>query len=150
MILEGLHKLKDFKSIIYKMNSLNSRSLTKLVPVFEKRLPHHLEELKIIDCKINATLISQLMISLLEKSQLRSLALVNVHHSPESFELVTRYVEESEYLREIDLSWTIIMPSFWLKFMEIISRNRTLTSLTLSFCQILEDQNYKLTSEERW
>ena len=132
------------------MNSLNSMSLTKLVPVFEKRLPHHLEELKIIDCKINSTLISQLMISLLEKSQLRSLALVNVHHSPESFELVTRYVEESEYLREIDLSWTIIMPSFWLKFMETISRNRTLTSLTLSFCQILEDQNYKLTSEERW
>ena len=93
MILEGLHTLKDFKSIIYKMNTLNAVGLAKLVPVFEKRLPNHLEELKIIDCKINATLISQLMTSLLEKSQLRSLALVNVYHSPESFELVTKYVE---------------------------------------------------------
>ena len=61
MMLEGLVKLQDFKSIIYKMNTVNSLSLQKLEPVFEKRLPHHLEELKFIDCKINATLISQLM-----------------------------------------------------------------------------------------
>lgn len=89
------------------------------------------------------------MRSLLEKSQLRSLALVNIYHSPESFELVTKYVQESEYLRDIDLSWSIIMPSYWLSFLEVISQNRTLTGLTLSFCQILEDQNYKLTYDER-
>ena len=58
MILEGLHKLQDFKSIIYKMNTINSNSLTKMIPVFEKRLPNHLEELKIIDCKVNSSLIS--------------------------------------------------------------------------------------------
>ena len=52
-------------------------------------------------------------------------------------------------MREIDLSWSIIMPSYWLSFLEVISKNRTLTSLTLSFCQILEDQSYKLTFEER-
>ena len=61
------------------------------------------------------------MTSLLEKSQLRSLALVNVYHSPESFELVTKYVQKSEYLRDIDLSWNIIMPSYWLGFLETIS-----------------------------
>lgn len=149
MILEGLQKLKDFKSIIYKMNTLNKLSLEKLVPVFEKRLPHHLEELKIIDCKVNSTLISQLMNSLLTKSQLRSFSLVKVHHSPESFDLVTRYVEESEHLREIDLSWNIIQPSFWLKFMIMISRNRTLTDLTLAFNQLLEDQNWKLSPQDR-
>ena len=71
MILEGLQKLKDFKSIIYKMNILNSHSIQTLNKIFEKRLPNHLEELKIIDCKVNSTLISQLMNSLLARSQLR-------------------------------------------------------------------------------
>ena len=58
MMLEGLCQLQDFKSIIYKMNTVNSSALQKLEPAFEKRIPHHLEELKLIDCKINATLIS--------------------------------------------------------------------------------------------
>ena len=60
-----------------------------MVPLFEKRLPNHLEELKIIDCKLNPTLIQQLMDNLLNRSQLRSLSLVNVNHTPRSFELVT-------------------------------------------------------------
>lgn len=92
MILEGLVKLKDFKSIIYKLNTLNYLSLEKLVPIFQKRLPHHLEELKIIDCKINASQVCQLMKDLRTKSQLKSLALVNVNHSPESFDLVITYL----------------------------------------------------------
>ena len=58
MILEGLTHIKDFKSIIYKMNAINSLSLQKMIPILEKRLPMHLEELKLIDCKINGTLIT--------------------------------------------------------------------------------------------
>ena len=88
MILEGLHHLKDFKSIIYKMNAINSLSLQKMIPILEKRLPMHLEELKLIDCKINGTLITQLMNNLLHKSQLRSLSLVNMYYTHESFDLV--------------------------------------------------------------
>ena len=55
MILEGLAYLRDFKSIIYKMNAVNSLSLEKMIPVLDKRLPMHLEELKLIDCKINSS-----------------------------------------------------------------------------------------------
>ena len=79
-----------------------------MVPIFEKRLPMHLEELKLIDCKINATLIAELMTNLLEKSQLKSLSLVNMYHTPESFDLIIQYVQESEYLQELDLSWSIV------------------------------------------
>jgi len=57
MILGGLAKLNDFKSIIYKMNGLNQKSIESLGPLLQKRLPHHLEELKIIDCKISGSLI---------------------------------------------------------------------------------------------
>ena len=55
MVLEGLAYLRDFKSIIYKMNAVNSLSLEKMIPVLDKRLPMHLEELKLIDCKINSS-----------------------------------------------------------------------------------------------
>ena len=57
MILEGLAKLNDFKSIVYKMNGINLNAIRHLEPLFEKRIPHHLEELKIIDCKMSATLV---------------------------------------------------------------------------------------------
>ena len=61
-------KLRDFKSLIYKQNSLNKNSLLALRPVFEKRLPLQLEELKIIDCKILPKHIIELMKNLLELS----------------------------------------------------------------------------------
>ena len=49
-ILEGLAKLKDFKSIIYKMNAFSDLSLEKLRPILLKRLPFQLDEIKLIDC----------------------------------------------------------------------------------------------------
>lgn len=133
MVLEGLNQLKDFKSIIYKMNTVNSLSIQKLSPLLEKRLPHHMEELKIIDCRINSTLISQLINCLLSRSQLRALSLVNVHHSPESFELVTRFMTENEFIKEIDLSWSIVKPSLWSDFIDAVGKNRRLTTLNLAF-----------------
>ena len=49
-ILKGLQRLKDVKSIIYKMNEVNQNSITNMLPIFEKRLPNHLAEIKLIDC----------------------------------------------------------------------------------------------------
>lgn len=90
------------------------------------------------------------MTLLLERSQLRALSLVNVYHSPESFELVVQYLRESESLKELDLSWSIVKPSFWMSLLEVVQTNRQLSSLTLSFNQLLEDQNLHLTAEARW
>jgi hypothetical protein len=121
------------------MNSLNALSIQRLCPIFDKRLPNHLQELKIIDCKISVTLITQLMHFLIEKSQLKSFTLVNVHHSTDSFDLVIQYLQKSEFLTELDLSWTIIKQSNWLKFLEVLRENRQLVCLTLAFNQLLED-----------
>ena len=133
MILVGLEMVKDFKSIIYKMNTVSSLSIGKMAPLLQKRLPNHLEELKIIDCRINATLVSQLMKTLLENSQLRALSLVNIHHSPESFELVIRFINDNEFIKELDVSWSIVKPSLWLNFIEAVGQNRRLTDLNLAF-----------------
>lgn len=66
-------------------------------------------------------MITQLMTEMLEKSQLRALSLVNVYHSAESFDLVIQYLQESETVKEIDLSWNIVKPTAWLKFLDVIS-----------------------------
>ena len=49
-ILEGLKHLKDFKSIIYRANVFAELSIAKLEPLLLKRIPNHLQELKLIDC----------------------------------------------------------------------------------------------------
>jgi len=39
-ILQGMAQLSDFKSLIYRQNSINLNSLAALQPIFVKRLPH--------------------------------------------------------------------------------------------------------------
>lgn len=56
-ILEGVQKMKDFKALIYRLNSLNALAIEKLGPIFQNPIPHHLEEIQLIDCKVGATLI---------------------------------------------------------------------------------------------
>ena len=65
-ILKGLRDIKDFKSIIYKMNAFNELSVQNLRPLLLKRLPNHLEEIKLIDCQMNGSHISSLIDLLLE------------------------------------------------------------------------------------
>jgi len=52
-ILDGILKMKDFKSIIYKHNELNSLSIQKMQGLFCRKVPYHLSRLHIIDCKIH-------------------------------------------------------------------------------------------------
>ena len=85
---------------------------------------------------------------LLKSSLLRALSLVNMHHSPESFDLIIQYLQESETLQELDLSWSIVKPSHWVTFMEAIRDNRKLTCLSLSFNQLMEEQSYKPEESE--
>ena len=63
-ILEGVQKMKDFKALIYRLNSLNALSIEKLGPIFRNPIPHHLEEIQLIDCKTGATIIEQLIDSM--------------------------------------------------------------------------------------
>ena len=133
--------------MIYKSSEVTEVSLQALVPILEKRLPNNLAELKLIDCKINSTQIEILMSCLLERSQLKAFSLVNVHHSEKSFELLIVYMQNSETLEELDISWSITKNEMWLHFMEALSFNRTLTTLTLAYNMLLEEQNYHVRRE---
>lgn len=76
-ILIGLQNIEDVKSITYRLNGINQKSLEAMVPLFERKLPYHLEELRLIDVKSSASLIDDLMIRISTRSQISKLALVN-------------------------------------------------------------------------
>ena len=50
-LLRGLQKLRDVKSITYKQNQFSHESLAELAKLFQRRIPYHLEELKLVDLK---------------------------------------------------------------------------------------------------
>ena len=53
-------------------------------------------------------LVTSLVESLIEISQLKKFALINIHHTAESFDKIIEFIEVSESLEEIDLSQSIV------------------------------------------
>ena len=89
---------------------------------------------------MNGSIIGRLCDLLLETdSQLRSFALVNSHQTETSFDKVINLLEQSEYLSELDLSWSKLKPAHWKKFLAVIKENRQLSVLNLSHNKLLED-----------
>lgn len=42
VILDGVAKMKDFKSLIYRLSSINALAIEKMGPLFQKFIPNHL------------------------------------------------------------------------------------------------------------
>ena len=49
-ILQGLKTMKDFKKIIYRYNSFGEESLAEIKDLLDRKLPFHLDELRIENC----------------------------------------------------------------------------------------------------
>lgn len=95
------------KSIIYRMNGMNEQVMHNFRPILHRKRPNNLQELKLIDCGLNGSQIEVLMDHMIDiGSQLRSLALVNATQTIKSFAAMVQFVNESQWLRELDLSWT--------------------------------------------
>lgn len=139
--------MKDFKALIYKMNAINALAIEKLIPVIQKPIPNHLEELSIIDCKMTATQVEQLMDGLIDNhARLKKLTLVNAHHTERSFEKIIQFINDTALLKELDLSWSGVRPPLMLKLLQVIQHNRFLTHLSIANNVLLEEQKTELTA----
>ena len=72
-------------------------------------------------------------------SQLQRLAIINANQTEHSFDRVINYLKHSQFLRELDLSWSKLNPHSWKKLLVVIKENRQLTSLNIGYNKILED-----------
>ena len=54
-------------------------------------------------------------------------------------------MQQSEYLKELDLSWSNVMPEVWREFAQVIKSNRQLSCLSLGYNKILKDEAGKVS-----
>ena len=76
---------------------------------------------------------------MLSKSQIKVFSLVNSGQNERSFDKICQFVEESEYLRELDLSYAMTRPQIMIKLLRVIKKNRDLTCLNLGWNELIED-----------
>ncbi|CDW89852.1 UNKNOWN [Stylonychia lemnae] len=136
-MLEGLNYVTDLKSIIYKSNEFGSKSLKMLKPLIAKSLPYHLEELRIINCKISSTTTDELLNCLYDRCFLRKLALVNANLQESGMKTLINYLQESR-LTDLDISWNGLKPQSMVEFIQVIGLNRQLSYLNISWNSMLE------------
>ena len=84
-------------------------------------------------------MLSKLLEDLTEVSQIKKVALVNMHHNAQSFDKVIDLINECETLQELDLSWSTVPRGSWLKLAPVLNENRTLKNLSLAYNHLLED-----------
>lgn len=62
VFLEGLANLAELKSIVTIRNEFNVKSVEALQPLLLKNIPHHLEELRLVNCpKISSAACERLL-----------------------------------------------------------------------------------------
>lgn len=77
-VLEGLHRLQDIKSITYNKNEFGMKSAEALKIIVGLRyIPYHLEELRLVNCKISPQAMNVFLDVLEERNYIKRLALVN-------------------------------------------------------------------------
>ena len=52
-ILTGLKHLDNIKSIVYRRNQFGVQSLEAIIPLLQRRKPYHVEELRLVSCKVD-------------------------------------------------------------------------------------------------
>ena len=122
-LLDGLKEQVNFKSVTYKKNSLGPLSVKALSVLINRTRPSNLDELRIINCKIS-TASSELLLESIQGSQLRRLALVKCHIDSQLFEHIIALVEESQSLKELDISWNRLTPRDLGELFKVLASNR--------------------------
>jgi len=138
VILEACSQMEDFKSLIYHTNNFDEHCITKVAPLLRKKLPLHLDELRLINLNITGKISQELVQELRIKNQLSKLALVHVNLTDEAFDILIEVVSKSRNLKELDISWCERNYEDFIPFFEMLSGNRKLSYLNLS-CNSLFD-----------
>lgn len=78
--------------------------------MINRPFPKHLEELKLINCKVHSHSLLNLLKSLKERTYLRKLGLVNLNFSELCLPLINDIIINCRNLYELDLSWNDLRP----------------------------------------
>lgn len=101
-------------------------------------------ELKLIDCNLTGSLTELLMETLISShTRLKTLALVNSSQTERSFAKILEFIEDSTYLRALDLSFTKLRTNHWANLFEELKDHSSLRWLDVSYNKLFDSQNEK-------
>lgn len=103
-------KLEQATSVVFKHEEFSFRAMAALKPILLRPKPNHLQELRIVDCKMPTQVSRDLITTLREDNQLKVLSLVNSNIGDASMQELGHMLDESKSLRELDISWNVLKP----------------------------------------
>jgi hypothetical protein len=125
VMLEGLSRLLDIKSIIYVKNEFLLKSVEQIEPILTFRnIPYHLEELRLINCKISQNALTGLLNILHNRNYLKRLGLVNLSMNENHLKQLIPFIQSSRYLIELDLSWNGFRAAKIAEFIDAVGDNK--------------------------
>ena len=133
--LNGMAKLTFVNSLTYSENHFGALSLEALKPILTRTvLKHSLRALHIKNCKISGRTTRGLLHTLnTGKNFIKSLSLVNVNLSFVNYQELCSLIKRSRYLIHLDISWNSLRSYDMYELIDVISENRLLQWLNLSF-----------------
>ena len=137
-LLSAFAQFKDFKSIIYRHNELHEESLDGLRLLFEKRVPYHLEELRVSACRITPDVTTDLIQAIMEKGSLKQFELAETVLFEDDIEFIGDFMQRSRELEELVLSGNSMVPNQMDMLMQVIRHNKKLVQLNISFNNMIE------------
>lgn len=104
-MLNGIYKLDGFKRLIYRRNTFQDKSLAILQNIVLKKIPNHLEELRIEQCFTEPNVIRSLLQSITKRCVIKKLGLVDARLNHNIVEKhICELVLRSSFLEELDIS----------------------------------------------
>lgn len=152
LLLDGLLHMEGFQKFVYKNNVFLEESLEMLKPILKLKSPRDLQELRLVNLQTKPEVIRELLDHMTQcRVELRTLGLVQLHIDQLAIHTVARFVEESNFLEDLDLSWNDLIPSNFVPLLDVLSRNKMLKSLNLSWNMIIDKaaQNNPISFEVR-
>jgi len=117
-VIEGLATQEFTKSITLILNEFGEKSLASLIPILQRKKPKNLEELRLIYCKTNSSVITSLIEEMSEEQCfLKKLSLVNMQLNDNSFRHLQNLIENNRNLKEIDISSNSLKKAGMLKLL---------------------------------
>ena len=79
---------------------MTHEALPEFSKLFQRKIPYHLEELKLIELRVHSQCIEDLLFSMTTAGcHIKILSLVRVNFQERSFDTLLRYVEQSDTLK---------------------------------------------------
>ena len=74
-----------------------------------------------MDNKIQQKTTEELLLSLYKESYVRKFSMINLNAGDRVFSYLIQYIENNEYLRELDISWSEVRLSTYTKLLESLA-----------------------------